>query len=382
MPRLDRRILLTAMLCAMPWRLPAVIAEEAYAKGVDKLAEKDWKGAESVFRHVIEDKKDYAEAYNKLGLALHNQGRMMEAIEAFKQAKTIDPRLTEAWYHLGLAFESVDKDVTIKKEDDKARKKLAKTKAQEAVAAYRRALDIQPVNDARTEANTHFRLGVVLRDEEMKKAEAAKDAGQAGKPNLKEAMVHLEKAVDLTGDFPEARNELGRVYDIIGRYPEAVAQYTQAIQGHQFFAEAYSNRGVAYWKDGNWDRALEDCRKAIEIDPKFAGGQYNFAEVVFARVDEIKNGPDRSLIHLEVKKAIDSYRVATELDPGFLPAWYGLAKAYHAYFDYENAEKTYAHILEMDKKQKGAKAKLKELAKEHKSLTSHVPKEYQKEVKK
>ncbi len=186
-------------------------------------------------------------------------------------------------------------------------------------------------------------------------------------------------------DFPEAYNELGRSYDLIGRYPEAIDVYTKAINGEKDYAEAYSNRGVAWWKAGNWDKALEDCRKAIEMDPKFAGGHYNFAEVVFARVQELRSKGlegDRSLIHVEAQKAVDEYRVATELDPNFLEAWYGLAKAYHGYFDYGNAAKTYQAILDKDKRQKKAKALLKALQKEDASYESHIPKEYRDDVKK
>ncbi len=48
------------------------------------------------------------------------------------------------------------------------------------------------------------------------------------------------------------------------------------------------------------------------------------------------------MIHVRrLKKAVDEYRLATELDPSFMDAWYGLAKAYHGYFDYGNAAKTY-----------------------------------------
>jgi tetratricopeptide (TPR) repeat protein len=225
-------------------------------------------------------------------------------------------------------------------------------------------------------------LGVLLRDDAMAAVEAAEAAGLKADPdkaNLKEAMEHLEEANRLNTDFPEARNELGRLYDIIGRYPEAIAQYDKAIQGHSQYAEAYSNRGVAWWKAGNWDRALEDTRKATEIDPQFAGGHYNFAEVVFARVQELRQDGTaglRSVIHQEAQKAVDEYRIATELDPDLMPAWYGLAKAYHGYFDFDNAAKTYQAILDKDKRQKRAKALLKEVVKEQKAFTSHIPKQY------
>ncbi len=261
--------------------------------------------------------------------------------------------------------------------DEKAKKKLAKTAASDAIGAYRKAISVDPPNDINARAKSHFRLGVLLRDAQVK-------AGKKDQANLKEAMLHLEAANKLLTDFPEARNELGRLYDIIGRYPEAVEQYDKAILGHKDYAEAYSNRGVAWWKLENWDRALEDTRKATEIAPRFAGGHYNFAEVIFARVQELRHKgreSDRSIIHLEAQKAVDEFRVATELEPDFMPAWYGLAKAYHGYHDYENAAKTYEKILAKDKRQKQAKALLKALKKEQQAYTKHIPKQFREDKK-
>lgn len=350
--------------------------QEAMVKPTLAQQQSGWKKAEEHFRHAVELKTDYADAYNKLGQSLFNQGRLFEAITEFKHAVAIDPRLTEAWYHLGFGYENITTEKKVA-DDEKARKKLAKTAVKDAIDAYRKAVSVSPRNDINALAKAHFRLGVLLRD-----AEAAK--GSKGAANFKQPMLHLEEANNLLTDFPEARNELGRLYDIIGRYPEAVEQYDKAILGHKRYAEAYSNRGVAWWKLGNWDRALEDCRKATEIEPDFAGGHYNFAEVIFARVQELRlkgTEGDRSIIHLEAQKAVDEFRVATELDPKFMPAWYGLAKAQHGFHDFEAAGKTYEKILEMDKRQKAAKGLLKALKKEQQAYEKHIPKQFREDKK-
>lgn len=362
-------------------------AMQAFFKGVDALQkasleptqpqkQSGWAAAEKHFREAVALKSDYADAYNKLGQALFNQAKVMEAITELKHAVAIDPRLTEAWYSLGFCFENIETDVKLKG-DEKTIKKLRKTQVAEAKAAYVKALSVRPENDINARANSHFRLGVLQRDEAVK-------AGKGDAANLKPAMLNLEAANRLVTDFPEARNELGRLYDIIGRYPEAIQQYDKAILGHKEYAEAYSNRGVAWWKAGNWDKALEDTLKATEIAPRFAGGHYNFAEVIFARVQELRlKGGDsnRSVIHLEAQKAVDEFRVATELEPDLMPAWYGLAKAYHGYHDYENATKTFEKILEKDKRQKQAKALLKALKKEQQAYEKHIPKQYREDKK-
>jgi superkiller protein 3 len=383
-----RPILAVLLLAAaVPAAADETPARQAYFRGVDELQRaiqeptrpqqvKLWKSAEDSFREAIKLKTDYAEAYDKLGQALFNQGKVFDSITEFKNAVDIDPRLTEAWYDLGFAFENITTEEKLK-DDEKTRKKLAKTNVKDAEAAYRKALEVQPENDIPARARSHFRLGVLLRDEAVK-------AGQGDAANLKEAMLHLEAANKLDTDYPAARNELGRLYDIIGRYPEAVEQYDLAIRGDKNYAEAYSNRGVAYWKQGNWDNALRDTLKATEVDPRFAGGHYNFAEVIFARIQELrlKGGDgDRSVIHLEAQKAVDEYRVATELDPDFMPAWYGLAKAYQGYHDFDKAAATYEKILEKDKRQKQAKALLKALKKEEQGFEKHIPKQYREDQK-
>jgi tetratricopeptide (TPR) repeat protein len=363
-------LVLCAWLCAGPL-LAESSAEEVFSQGEQRLAEKDWKGAAKQFSQAAELRKNYWEAYNKWGVALYNQGDVFDAVVKLKEAVAMDPRFTEAWYNLGMGYENLDNDRKLKG-DDKAKKKLEKTQFEQAVQAYRKALEIDPMNDERAVADSHFRLGVLLRDMELKKP--------AAEQNFKEPISHLEAAVRMFPDYPEAHNELGRIYDIIGRYPEAIDEYGKAIQGHAYYAQAFSNRGIAWWHDGNWDNALADCRKATEIDPKFAGGHYNLAEVVFARVQEIKakkSDKDFALVHPEVQKAVDEYSMATQVDPTFTAAWLGLGKAYRAYFDFDKANDAYQHVLSMDKRNAEAKQSLKDIKAEQKAFVNHVPKQYQ-----
>jgi tetratricopeptide (TPR) repeat protein len=343
-------------------------AKEIFGRGEQMLSEKKWKDAGEQFQKAIDLEKNYAEAWNHLGECLYNQGDIFAAIEKFKNAIEINPRYTSALYNLGMGFENINNEKRIKG-DDKTIKKLAKTQFQQAVEAYRKALNILPVNDELAVANSHYRLGTVLRD--LEESKDPKDQ------NYKEAIAQLEAAIAMIPDFPECRNELGRTYDIIGRYPEAIDQYTKAIQGHKYYAQAYSNRGVAWWHDGNWDNALADCRQAVEIDPRFAGGHYNFAEVVFARVQVLTANGDSAVVHEEVEKAIDEYTAATVLDPSFKGAWLGLGRAYWAYHDYDKAQATYTKVLEMDKKDKTAKQAIKDMKAEQKTYVSHIPKAYQ-----
>ena len=54
------------------------------------------------------------------------------------------------------------------------------------------------------------------------------------------------------------------------RYSEAVESYTKSVSLDSTNAVYYSNRAAAYSKLDNHKRALEDCDKAIRIDPKYS----------------------------------------------------------------------------------------------------------------
>ncbi len=57
-----------------------------------------------------------------------------------------------------------------------------------------------------------------------------------------------------------------------GDYEQAIEDYNKAIELDPDFAEAYYLRGVAYYVFDDPEQAIEDFTKAIELDPNFASG--------------------------------------------------------------------------------------------------------------
>ena len=50
------------------------------------------------------------------------------------------------------------------------------------------------------------------------------------------------------------------------------------------YAKSFNNRGVAYQKKGEYDRAIEDFDTAIKIDPDYADAFANRAETYEKKV--------------------------------------------------------------------------------------------------
>ena len=64
-------------------------------------------------------------------------------------------------------------------------------------------------------------------------------------------------------------------------YREAITSYDKAIQLDPKYANAYNNRGLAYYHNKAYDKAIADFNKAIELNPDFARAYNNRAHAYY-----------------------------------------------------------------------------------------------------
>jgi tetratricopeptide (TPR) repeat protein len=86
----------------------------------------------------------------------------------------------------------------------------------------------------------------------------------------------------------------------------AFSAYDMAIGLDPNNATAYSNRGEAYWAKRDWDHAIADYSKAIELDPK--------ATIATIRTCAYKGRGDAYLAKGDRNLAIKDYAQAVEFD--------------------------------------------------------------------
>ena len=67
----------------------------------------------------------------------------------------------------------------------------------------------------------------------------------------------------------------GHSYQEKGQWDKAIAEYNKAIELNPEYAEAYYNRGLAHYHKGQYDQAISDYNKAIEINPEYAVVYHN-----------------------------------------------------------------------------------------------------------
>lgn len=71
---------------------------------------------------------------------------------------------------------------------------------------------------------------------------------------------------------------------IQGRYDEAIEECTKAIALDPSLVKAYCWRAVAYYQKAQYDSALADYNEAIELDPNLAEAYINRAAVYCAKM--------------------------------------------------------------------------------------------------
>jgi tetratricopeptide (TPR) repeat protein len=108
-----------------------------------------------------------------------------------------------------------------------------------------------------------------------------------------------------------------------GEYDQAISEFTKAIEINPQNADAYNNRGNAYRKKGQHDLVISDCTRAIEINPGLADAYYNRAVAY-----DNKGFYDQAISDLD--KAI-------EINPKLPGAYNSRAIAYYHKAEYDKA---------------------------------------------
>ncbi len=102
-------------------------------------------------------------------------------------------------------------------------------------------------------------------------------------------------------------NNRGQAFDKLKQYDKAIDDYDMAIAVDPTSEEALNNRGVTYRKMGMIDKALADFNAAIGLNPSFYQA-YNNRAYAFGLLGE-------------VDKALDDYDHALALNPSYFQAY-------------------------------------------------------------
>ena len=138
-----------------------------------------------------------------------------------------------------------------------------------------------------------------------------------------EAIAQFTEALRINPNFAEAHNNLGNVFDRLGKYQEAIAQYTEALRINPNFAEAHNNLGNVFDRLGKYQEAIAQYTEALRINPNFAEAHYNLGNV-FDRLGKYQ-------------EAVAQYTEALRINPNFAEAHYNLGNVFDRLGKYQEA---------------------------------------------
>ncbi len=123
--------------------------------------------------------------------------------------------------------------------------------------------------------------------------------------------------------IPTAILNLGDTYNKMGDYDKAIGEFNRALELNDKFSLAYNNRGMAYGMKGYYDLALADFNKAIELDPQY--------------VDAITNKGEAYRMKSQYDLAIENFDRALSIDPRFIQAYYSRSLSFGAQKKWQKA---------------------------------------------
>lgn len=155
--------------------------------------------------------------------------------------------------------------------------------------------------------------------------------------------VRIVSGVETTQNLAIAYDNRGIAYGRKGQFDRAIQDHDQAIRLDPSYAKAFLNRGDAHDSKGQYVRALEDYDQAIRLDPSNAYAWNNrcLTRAIVGRLDQaladcneslrlVPDDPDhldsRGLVHLMASRldaAIADYDAVLRLDPKHAHALYG-----------------------------------------------------------
>ena len=143
---------------------------------------------------------------------------------------------------------------------------LEKDQLDEAIAYYKRAVEIKPDfcnKECVLLAQVQSNLGNALLRE----------------GHVDEAILHLQNALHINPVYAEAYNHMGSALMKKGQVDKAIRYYQEAVQLDTSYADAHNNLGMAFLRNGQLDEAVAHLREALRLKPGYEEAKKHLREL-------------------------------------------------------------------------------------------------------
>jgi predicted O-linked N-acetylglucosamine transferase (SPINDLY family) len=281
--------------------------------------------AEKLYRQVLQDQPEHADALHLLGILCLQTGQPLAAAEWIGRSLGTNCEQPVAHLNHGVALQRLNR-------------------LEEALGCFERALSLAP--DYADALNNRGDVLLTLQ-------------------RPAEALLSLERAVAIQPNFPVALNNLGNALRALGRPGDALASYENALRLEPGCVRALNNRGSALCDLTRLDDALDSFERALRLDPDYGPALYNLGiallelqrhEEALARFEQLLRGhpgDSDALVHRGIallnlgraEQAIRDFTRALLLNPGNAAVHYNRANALRTLERFDEALLDYQRAL-------------------------------------
>ncbi|HEV2970524.1 MAG TPA: tetratricopeptide repeat protein [Pirellulales bacterium] len=260
----------------------------------------DYRSELAMWQDTVNKRPNNPRAHCNFGCALSHKKRSDEAIAQYRRALEIDPNDLSA----AESYQNLGSELALRGSLD------------EAIGLFKQAIRARP-----DYAEAHFNLGLAL----AKRGQADTAIGQ------------YRDALRLKPDYAEAHNALGELLGWQGKLVEAMAEINAAILLKPDHAPAHANLAGLLARQGKLAAAEVQARRALEIDPRSPDAHSKLAGILalegttedaiahYQRALAIEPNSAEVHIHLgrlldsqgKTREAIDHWRQAVRLQPNY-----------------------------------------------------------------
>lgn len=205
-----------------------------------------WKDSVTLFSHAVKTVPDNYVAYESLGYALAERGKLDEAVYQYSEAIRISPDYERALTGMG--------NVLVKQ-----------GKIKEAIYYTNKALVINPDS-----AEAHFNMGFALMNE-GRDSEAAHHYSEGLRIDPENAGIHFI---------------LGVISAEQGKFDEGIRYFSEALHLAPDYAEAHYSLGLVLLQQGKINESIRHFSEALRIKPDFAEAGHRMREAI-----QLRNAP-------------------------------------------------------------------------------------------
>lgn len=169
--------------------------------------------------------KPEAEAHYSKGITLFDEGRLLEAVQEFKESIKVNSHFSLPFFNLGSTYSELGQ-------------------YSEAISAFEKAIELYP-DFAEAYSNlggAYYHLG-----------------------RFYNATGLLQRAIELDPNYAEAYTRLGFVYLAMARYDDAITLSKESIAINPNLPEGYGSLGLAYKAIGQKEEARKNLIKSRDL---------------------------------------------------------------------------------------------------------------------